>query len=227
MMKKYLHKLIAAAVLVLLVGSPCMASNHGVGVTLLNYTLDTVDLGYTITINAQIRNFDSVPFAGTIDFGLRNDHYTLSTSSIFNKPPFSGNQISLYGHEIVPAIFSVHVVQGYFAPGPDVVVVWPICSQPIADSIVIGIYIENPNSIADNKEDPLSFIILNNRIFLKNYTPETNFKQVRLYNLLGQQVYEMHAEYITEVPLPVIPKGLYLCEFLAADGKRKVIRFFH
>ena len=227
MMNKILQKIIVPAVLVLLIYNQCCAQASGVGVTLINYTLSTVDLGYTITINARVSNFDSVPFSGVIEFGLRDDHATLTNSGVFNAPPYTGSHITLYPHEVVPAVFSIHIDPQYFAPGPDVVVVWPICTRPIADSILIPIQIENPNAIADTKEDPFSYIILNDKIFLKNYAAGTNFKQVRIYNLLGQPVSETHSDYITEVQLPVLPKGLYLAEFLAADGKRKVIRFFH
>ena len=227
MMNKFLHKLIAPAVLLLLISNQLKAVDLGVGVTLINYTLGTVDLGYTITINARVSNYDSVPFNGTLDFGLRNNQQELSNSGVFNKPPYSSTQISLGPYETVPAVFSVDIDPQFFNPGPDVVVVWPICGKPIIDSIVININVLTPNSIADNKDDLFTFIVLGNKIFLKNYAPETNFKQVRIYNLMGQQVSELHSQFITEVPLPVLPKGLYLCEFLSADGKRKVIRFFY
>ena len=227
MMNKILHKLVAPAVMLLIVCSPAKAIQRGVAVSLINYTLSTVDLGYTITVNARVSNYDSLPFAGTIDFGLRNNQQILSNVGVFNKPPYSGAQISLNPYETVPAIFSIHIDPQYFSPGPDVVVVWPICNKPYIDSIIIDINVLAPNGIADNKAELFSYIIMNDRIFIKNIAPETNFKQVRIYNLMGQQVSEMHSEFITEVPLPVLPKGLYLCEFMAADGKRKVIRFFH
>ncbi len=227
MMNKILHRLIASAVILLIVCNPANAIERGVAVSLINYTLDSVDLGYTITVNARVSNYDSLPFAGILDFGLRNNHQTLSNTGVFNKPPYSGAQISLNPYETVPAIFSIHIDPQYFSPGPDVVVVWPICNKPFIDSVVIDIYVHSPSSIKEDKQELFGYIILNDRIFLKNYTAETNFKQVRIYNLLGQQVSELHSEFITEVPLPALPKGLYLCEFLAADGKRKVIRFFH
>src|ERR1700722_9395046 len=103
------------------------AADKGIGVVLLDYTLDTtnqVDLGYTITIYAQVTNYDTVPFSGSINFGLHNNQQNLSTDNIFKKPPYSGDIISLGPGETVPAIFSVNVSPLYFAPGPDVVVVW-------------------------------------------------------------------------------------------------------
>src|ERR1043165_5014828 len=150
MMHRILQKTIASTGLLLLLCCCTKAANPTVGVTLINYTFDNVGYGYSITINAEVRNFDTVPFNGTIDFGLRNNaHPNLTNSGIFNQPPYSGNQISLYPNEVVPAVFSIRIEPQYFAPGPDVVVVWPICSGPIADSIVLDITVQNPSGISE------------------------------------------------------------------------------
>ncbi len=225
MMKNYLQRLCGGFILCLLFTAPARAE-EGVGVTLLNYTFSTVGLGYTITINAQVTNFDSVPFSGPIDFGLKNNAYVLTTNSLFNKPPYSSNQISLYPHETVPAIFSIDIDPMYFTPGPDVVVVWPICTQPIADSVVIPIFIESPNGIKDDGERLFTYIMAGNRIFIKSADAETNFEQVRIYNMVGQVVSEIKSSFITEVPLPALPKGIYVCEFISSDNRRQVIKFF-
>ena len=194
---KHLYKSFACAILVCFVCSPpAVASNFGIALSKINYTFDTVGFGYTITVNAQLTNYDSVPFSGPMDFGLRTDHYNLTTSSLYGKPPYSGNQISLYPYEVVPAIFSIHIEPQYFSPGPDVVVVWPIANSPYIDSILINIIVQNPSGIKDDKEDLFSYIIAGNKIFLKNTNPETNIKQVRIYNLLCQLVSEMHSDFI-------------------------------
>ncbi|HLP53267.1 MAG TPA: T9SS type A sorting domain-containing protein [Chitinophagales bacterium] len=227
-MKKHLRPAFLTVILMCLVCCRALA-NNGIGVTLINYTFDTVGLGYTITINAQVTNFDSVPFNGVIDFGLRTDNYILTNSAVFNKPPFSSNTntITLYPYETVPSIFSVDIDPQYFTPGPDVVVVWPICTQPVVDSIVIPILIEAPNGIAGHQDPLFSYMVLNNRIFIRNFDGSTNLQQVRIYNLMGQQLSTLQSDNITEVPLPALPKGIYLAEFIAANGKRRLIRFFY
>lgn len=225
-MMKHLHKLVASAILFFICNTGFAFT--GVGVTLISYTFDTVGYNYTITINARVSNYDSLPFTGIIDFGLHNNTHILTGESLFNKPPYcTPNSISLYPYETVPAVFSIDIDPQFFSPGPDVVVVWPICTKPIIDSIVIDIYVQTPSGIEDDKEELFGFFIMNNKLFLKNYGAQTNFKQVRIYNLLGQQVSEFHFEFITEVPLPNLPKGLYLCELITGDNKRKVIRFFY
>ncbi len=225
MMKKYLQRLCAVFSLCWLLSSQCSAAVNGVGVTLINYTFDTVGFGYTITINAQVTNYDTLAFAGNIDFGLKNSSYNLTTASLFNKPPYSSSFISLYPNETVPAVFSIDIDPQYFIPGPDVVVVWPICTGPIADSVLIEIFVETPNSIKDERNDLFAYIIMPDRIFLKNYRAATNIEQVRIFNLMGQQVAELNGNYISEVPVPNLPKGLYLCEFTTADKRRQVIKF--
>lgn len=226
MMKRFHQKILIGVFFCLLLSAQQIQA-AGVGVTLISYTFDTVGLGYTITVNANVTNYDSLIFTGNLDFGLRNNQQTLSNTGVFNKPPYSSQQITLYPNETVPAIFSIDIDPQYFAPGPDVVVVWPICSQPIADSVVIDIYIESPSAIASGPNDLFSWILLNDYVFLKNLAPDINVQQVRLFNLLGQQIYTYHSQFITEMQLPATPKGVYLCEFITSDNRRQVIRFFH
>lgn len=204
-------------------------SDKGIGVTLLTYTVDsnnTVDLGYTITINAQVTNFDTSTFDGVLNFGLRSNTDTLTNAGIFGQPPYSGDMIHLAGGETVPAIFSVNVNYQYFAPGPDVVVVWPICSQPIADSILINVTVVKPdpsgiNPLAGNI---FSYAVLSDRILLQG---QLNFKQVRILDILGQEVYLLNSNNIAQIQLPVLPKGIYICQLLNANGQKLTFKFFH
>lgn len=225
-MMKHLTQKVALLLVFYLLLATQNTQAAGVGVTLISYTFDTVGLGYTITVNAKVTNYDSVAFTGSLDFGLRNHQQTLSNTGIFNKPPYSSQQITLYPNETVPAIFSIDIDPQYFAPGPDVVVVWPICNQPITDSIVIDIYIETPSSVVAEKNDLFNWILIDDYVFLKNLPSDINVQQVRLFNLLGQQIYNYRSQHISEVHLPIIPKGIYLCEFITTDNRRQVIRFF-
>ena len=212
----------------LLVALPTRAAEQGVGVTLISFTLDTshqVNLGYTITINAQVTNFDTVPFNGFINFGLHNDQQTLTNTGIFDKPPYSGDSISLGGGETVPAVFSININHPYFSPGPDVVVVWPICTQPIADSILIHLDIIDPTGTNDLKDLPLSYAIVNNSILFKTTDSKINFKQVRIFNDMGQKLTELSGNLICNMPIPVLAHGIYFCELTTDDGHRITFKF--
>ena len=222
-------KLLLPLFIILTASFTMRAANNGVGVTLVNYTLDTannqVNLGYTITINAQVTNFDSTSFNGIINFGLHNDQQVLSNTSIFDKPPYSGDSISLAGHETVPAIFSININHPYFRPGPDVVVVWPISSQPIADSIIIHLDILAPNGITDQKEIPFTYIVVNNTILLKYFDSKITFKQVRIFNNIGQILQELKSDIISSIPLSQLPQGIYFAELTATDGRKTTVKF--
>ena len=209
-------------------GHRVVAQSTGIGLTLLNYTVennqDNIDLGRTVTINALISNYDSSEFVGTLDFGLRNSQQQLSSTDLFNKPPFSGNTIMLNPGETVPAVFSIDVDAPYFIPGPDVVVVWPISTAPIGDSIVINLNINGATGIANTNQVKLSYLVLRDKIVWTNTETKNPIEQVRIYNLVGQTIYSTSGD-SNEVPINQLNSGLYICEIRSAD-KRSVIKFY-
>jgi hypothetical protein len=231
MTHKFTRKYIIAFLFVLLTHAWALAEQNGIGVSLVSYTIengDSINLGYTITINAQVTNFDSVPFEGLLNFGLRNTHENLTSTGVFQRPVYAGRNISLNPHETVPAVFGVHISPQYFTPGPDVVVVWPICSQQVGDSIVINFKILDPaTAINDEQADIVSYAIIGNKIILESASQYNPIKQVRLYNMLGQQLLNQRYAGINEIQLPELPKGIYLCELIGSNNTRKVIRFYH
>lgn len=207
---------------------PLRAVDPGLALTRINFTVqnDTVvNLGYTITINAQLTNTDTVVFTGQLDFGLRNSTQILTNTGIFKKPPYSNNTIVLNPGETVPAIFSVKIDAAYFAPGPDVVVVWPIAAKPVTDSILIVLNIVSPTGIQQEPEAQFDYLVYPDKIVLYNLPTDIAIKQVRIYNVFGQLAGEGVPGFAHEIPLGNIPKGIYLCEILMADRSRKVIKF--
>lgn len=228
-MKKTLHFFVAL-LCCFLCGKQTQAAN-GIAVRLLGYTIDStlnVSIGYTLTISAEVTNTDSQQvFFDRLDFGMRNAQQDLSATSLFNKPVYSTDSVYLNPNETVPAIFSIDIDQPYFTPGPDVVVVWPICPNPIVDSIRIPLNILNPNGIYKSEDLQFSYIVENNQIILLNLGNEISFKQVRIYNLMGQQILQLHADFIQQIPVPDLPKGIYLCQLTDRVGKQTVVKFFH
>ncbi len=230
-MKQKLHHTLFAFLLLSIGCTQQVAASSGIAVTLLGYTIDStlnVNLGYTLTISTQVTNTDSAnSFTGQLDFGLRSATQTLTTTNIFNKPPYSNNTIVLAPHESVPAIFSVHITPQYFVPGPDVVVVWPISTSPITDSVRIPLNILNPSGLQEEKKDLFTYIVTEKKILLQNLSSQTNFKQVRIYNLMGQPISYLTSDFITEIPVPDLPRGIYICELITSTNARRVIKFFH
>lgn len=226
-MIRHLHILLVCILVSVACSHRVVAQSTGIGLSLLNYTVennqDNIDIGRTVTINALITNYDSTDFSGTLDFGLRNSQQQLSNTGLFDKPPYSGNTITLSPGETVPAVFSVEIGAQYFAPGPDVVVVWPISDAPIGDSVVITLNINNPTGIAQVNELELNYIVMSDRILLQQSDNENEFEQVRIYNMLGQAAYTANGS-ATEIPTSTLPKGIYICELRSGD-KRTVFKF--
>jgi hypothetical protein len=229
-MKKLLLPRLAFLIVTVVTCVPLVAQTNGLALTLINYTVQNdsnVNLGYTITINAQITNTDTAnSFTGVLDFGLRNSAQVLTqNNSIFKKPPYSSDSVILNPGETVPAIFSVDIETPYFAPGPDVVVVWPISNKPVSDSILIELNVVGPNSISKEPEAEFNYIISLGVISLQGLPYQKHVKQVRIYNISGQVLIQHNSGINTEIPLGTLPKGIYLCEVYLSDKSRKVIKF--
>lgn len=208
-------------------------SDKGIGVTLVNYTLqhipnNEVNTGYKLSISARVKNFDTIPFYGILDFGLRNSRFDLTQTSLFGRPGYSGQFVELQGGEEVPAIFSVTIDPSYFiAPGPDVVVVWPISPQRIEDSVIIYLTIlDTVTSMNDEPDGNFGYNALPDRIQLFNSGSEAfNFKRVRFFDLMGRHLSDAPLVINNEIPIPNLPQGIYLCEMIGVNGKSKVIKF--
>lgn len=229
-MKKLLLPRLAFLIVTVVTCAPLVAQTNGLALTLVNYTVQndsSVNLGYTITINAQITNTDTAnSFAGVLDFGLRNSAQILTqNNTIFKKPPYSSDSVILNPGETVPAIFSIDIETPYFAPGPDVVVVWPISSKPVSDSILIELNVVGPSNIADKPEAEFSYIVYPGAIALQGLPYQMQVKQVRIYSISGQVFIQHNSGINTEIPLGTLPRGIYLCEVYLSDKSRKVIKF--
>lgn len=227
-MTRYIHTFLLCMLISVACSHYVVAQPTGIGLTLLNYTVENnqgnIDLGRTVTINALITNYDSSDFVGTLDFGLRNSQQQLSGNNLFNKPPYSGNTIILNPGETVPAVFSVDIDAPYFIPGPDVVVVWPISTAPIGDSVVINLTINGPTTIAEGNELKMNYIVLADKIMLQNTDIENIIEQVRIYNIMGQVAYTANGN-TNDIPIRSLTKGVYICELRSGD-KRSVFKFF-
>ncbi len=201
------------------------AQSSNIGIALIGYTIDTVNLGYTLTMNTDVTNLDSVPFSGRIDFGLRSNIGLITNSSVFDQPPYSGDSIYLGGHETVPAIFGVNINPQYFTPGPDVVVVWPICTAPNVDSIVLHIIVRDPSSVDEPKAGLFSYYVQPDKIMFTNSNSSLGFEQVRIFDVAGRQVFAVDGTNLNEVPISQLPSGVYICQVIANNGLRVNFKF--
>jgi len=237
MLRKTLPK--TFTLLVALLFRTCFAAGpgQGIGLSLVGYSLSDspghdVHPGYTLTIEAQLINYDTNIYVGPVSFGLKHANGMVLTNAddIFDQPAYSGYPIYMGPQDTIPALFHVHIDPMYFIPGPDVVVVWPITQLPVVDSISIQLLITADSvsaGIGTVNNAVFRYSIQENEILLLNLSAETNFKQVRIYDLLGKQVSTLNSDHITTIPVPSLPKGIYLCEMVTVDGQTHIIRFIH
>ena len=52
-----------------------------------------------------------------------------------------------------------------------------------------------------------------------------NFKQVRIFDLMGRQISNTALLINNEIPIPDLPRGIYLCELITLEGKSSIIKF--
>lgn len=201
------------------------AQTGNLGVSVIGYYLDTVNLGYTLNINAEVTNHDSTPFAGSLNFALSNQNGIITNTSVFDKPPYSGDSIYLGGHQTVPAIFGVNINPQYFTPGPDVVVVWPICTAPVSDSIILSIYVRDPSGINDPGNNSVSYVVTHDKIMFTGTSATLQLEQVRIYDGLGKLAVSVNEVNIREVPTGQLSRGIYLCQFMTNEGVKGSFKF--
>jgi hypothetical protein len=225
MIRKFTRSsLLFACCLVVFTGY-CNAQSSNISIALIGYTIDTVNLGYTLTMNAEVTNQDSVPFTGRINFGLRSNNDIITNSTVFDQPPYSGDSIYLNGHETVPAVFGVNINPQYFTPGPDVVVVWPICTAPNVDSIVLHIFVQDPSGINGPAAGLFAYHIQADKILFSNGQANTVFEQVRIFDVAGRQVIAQNGTNITEVPIGRLLQGVYVCQLICGNGLKINFKF--
>ncbi|MBL7779265.1 MAG: hypothetical protein JNK66_13375 [Chitinophagales bacterium] len=217
--------------LVILLSAYSTFAQQGLALQLENYTVQNqqgnVNFGYTITINSTLTNTDSANwFAGTVDFGLRNSSVVLTQANIFGKPTYSGDSIILQPGESVPAVFSVEVSPQYFGPGPDVVVVWPICTSPVNDSVVIPLLVNNPSAIEEQQAIKQSFYVDKNEFILLNHSAEQVIKQVRFYHINGQQLSVISNPINHRFSIAELPAGVLVAE-IVTNMELLRIKFIH
>ena len=225
MIRKFIHFSFLFVGCFYALSSNVKAQSSNLSISLIGYTFDTVNLGYTLTMNAEITNLDTLPFSGNINFGLRNNSGIISNTSVFDKPPYSGDSIFLPGRQTVPAIFGVYISPQYFTPGPDVVVVWPICTAPTTDSIIVHVFVQDPSAITGPGAGIFSYVVLHDKIMFSYPYDNFGFEQVRIFDAFGQLVFATEASDIPQIPIGQLAKGLYICQIISNGALKLNFKF--
>ncbi|MBP6516537.1 MAG: T9SS type A sorting domain-containing protein [Chitinophagales bacterium] len=185
-------------------------------------------LGDEILVFANLQNTDtSNAFSGIVRFEVANGIQNLSNSNILSSPPYSGTQITLDPQEEIPALFTVKVDEQYFKAGPDIIVIWPMTTQPPKDSILIPIIIHQALGVEGLTKNKHYLSVNGNQLTIHSgVTANNDLKQVRIFDLAGQLLLQQsHDENNISINIDMLPRGMFICELLLNNNKRNTIKF--
>lgn len=180
---------------------------------------DTLSFGDSIYISASLFNYDTVGFAGRVQF--RTFINADSTQVIF--PDTASYFIPANSGQNV--FFSIPVSAPLFKIGPDVVIIWPYSAKPPKDNISKTVFVRYPLGVANEIADNFTAHWQGNTLKLDLGDSKENAQRVRIYALIGSVLYENTGNIPLEIPLQEKQSGIYLCEILWKNNTRKVVRF--
>jgi hypothetical protein len=125
---------------------PANASDLGIGAT--TFSQDTLQYGNTLIINTYVVNYDAVAYSGIIDITYELNGEENIDEKIF-PDPLAGQLLTIPAHDSLPVLIHIIISPAYFLPGPDILVVWPICPDGGNPHNMLRdtIYVEDPTAI--------------------------------------------------------------------------------
>jgi hypothetical protein len=171
-------------------------------------------------------------FEGIIDFSLANDDSILISSAVVGKPNFAGTTIKLAPQEQRAALFTVQLIPSYFKAGPEIIIVWPIATNPktitlIVDSAEAPIDIQAAVGVNDFEPLQLKAFVSRNHFIIQNGRSEIALEQIQILSANGSIVrtQSVSSSVNVEIDIASLVPGVYLGEVLFNNGSRTVIRF--
>jgi hypothetical protein len=185
--------------------------------TLLNFP-DTAVAGQTYFPTAIVRNAGVTPFQGTLQIGIQTQNPTGATGLLY----FNNNPISLLSNDTV----SLTPPNGFvfdttlFRPGNNVVVVWPVVTQAVAqiDTVTTDVFLLTISGISS----PVASTLLLSPVPAHDYlyvrsTKELQIEHVRIYDAAGRE-FPVESQPLDndsrEIYLGNLPAGNYIIETL-------------
>lgn len=90
---------------------------------------------------------------------------------------------------------------------------------------IASLYTNNTLKVAKIEDvTSSSFYVFNNTIYLKNTEDITEIKQIAVYNLLGQKVFQTE-KIENEIKLTELQKGIHILKVKKTDGKQSSLKF--
>jgi hypothetical protein len=209
-----------------MVFSSAIASNMGLGRCFLSR--DTLQFGDTLIITSMLINHDTVAYQGTVKLVYKLNGVENIDEKIFPNP-LSGQFINLPVGDSLPVLIHIIITPAYFLPGPDILVVWPICpdgSNPYT-KLDTTIYVENPTGFSDNSISPpaLKVYTANSHVFVNNDNPAFMLNCVSIFDILGRNVKTaICKDDHLQIDMANEPDGIYPVEVTLSNGQRAVFK---
>jgi hypothetical protein len=191
---------------------------------------DTVSTGDSIIAGAVLGNLspiaynDSITFSGYVDTGNGTIPFLFVTYS----------QVSINAYDTIPIIFQFPISdanqQGFFRIGGNVIVIWPILSDPqfsTGDSIVVPVFVLDGTSVGERPRTSRRIRCYPNPTqTLLHIVPESGQS-----NPVQIVVRDVNARIIYSLPFSPLPintetwiEGIYIIECRFEDGSSSMIR---
>lgn len=186
--------------------------------------LDSAYEGQSYAFNIILINNTNIAISNfPIQFNMRVDSVI---NTFFTSPPIGlqpGDTVSI-------SVTGFNFTQPQFKPGNNIVVVWPVLNGltiPV-DSITVGVYFVPLNSVGSTDFAQPSLRIYpvpsNNTVYFD--TRKNQAEDVRIWTILGQQVFFSLAAETNAIDITPLSPGVYILDVLinGARIRQKFIR---
>lgn len=167
-------------------------------------------------------------FKGVIDFELANEGGIINDIAVFGEPAVSGNFLTLAPLQEINLLFSITPQPSYFVVGPDIIIVWPLASAPVIDSARAQIFIQEPTGIKNAEQLTLKNWVQNQQLIIQLLNTENSLQRVQIFSTSGTLlISESTNGNTTNIPIGMLPNGIYIAEIVTSDGSRNCIKFIY
>ena len=223
-------------ILFVLVSIGAYAQQDSLYFTSTHYIIPGQGTGSTISLTDTIYNQGTTPFVGTVTLAAKVINVSADTllssqfsadsltasDTLFTSPTnnYKALNITINGDTAQP-----------FAIGPNTIVIWPIIKTNgtlMPDNRFDTIYINTTYYPLGIKESPLAHMYIFETPGLLNIhfgDAENLVQQVRIINILGQDMYSGSPENSKNIPTAGWSMGIYLCEITTMSGDKRTFKF--
>ena len=224
---KYINYFLLAVALLLISQAPSQAQPQ-LGLYTVSVSTTTPQLGEQLSLFTKLKNWSLTDtFSGIIDYKLACKDSIITSALVVGKPANAGFSIILAPQTEISALFTVQILGTHFKVGPDIIIVWPVASQAqIVDSARAAINIKWALGLAPNWATDFKVWVDNNQFVLSTNDQKNRLQHVRIFDLTGVLINTLEIEKdAKQVPLPPLPLGIYIAEFVTVNGETYRLKF--